>query len=244
MPRKSKFEEEDLFSTSSPSPDLNKKDSKKNLSHVPQKDTTPLRLAEEAAAHAWKEKIWEFDLTMPSQAMKDAMKASMLQEGFGKREANKVFKGLFFKEKVCNTRTQALEYLETVPTSYGVKYKIGIAPSPQMVSLEKRLHDKEERLKSYTKEQTERDEKKFGLPFITCPHCHSRVNRDYIHLPLCPVCGKDLHTDTIIKTMASLEEAVKDLKKRYEDTARKYNSKFTGGEKWIIRLVNPLYEED
>lgn len=44
--------------------------------------------------------------------------------------------------------------------------------------------------------------------------------------------------------MASLETAVKDLKKRYEDTARKYNSKFTGGEKWIIRLVNPLYEKE
>ena len=28
----------------------------------------------------------------------------------------------------------------------------------------------------------------------------------------------------------------------FEDTARKYNSKFTGGETWIIRLVNPLYE--
>lgn len=65
------------------------------------------------------------------------MKEDMLKEGFGKREANKVFKGLFFKEKVCNTRTQALEYLKSIPTSYAVKYKIGITPSPKMVSLEK-----------------------------------------------------------------------------------------------------------
>lgn len=243
MPRKSKFEEEDLFSAPASS-SAKKKSSQSTASNKEEKDTSPLRPAEEAAAHSWKEKIWEFDLTKPSQVMKDTMKESMLEEGFGKREANKVFKGLFFKEKVCNTRTQALEYLETLPTSYGVKYKIGIDPSPQMVSLEKRLLEKKEKLKAFKKEQKEKDARKFDAPFITCPHCHSRVNRDYIHLPTCPVCEKDLHPDTTLKTLASLENAVKDLKKRYEDTARKHNSKFTGGEKWIIRLVNPLYRED
>lgn len=195
---------------------------------------------EAAAAKAWKEKLWEFDLTKPSQFMKDTMKESMLAEGFGKREANKVFKGLFFKEKVCNTRSQALEYLMTIPNSYAVKYKIGIPPSPQMEKLEKRLREKEERLTAYKKEQA----KKFKAEFLTCPHCKSRVNAHFIHPPLCPVCGEDLRSETAVKALSSLEEAVKDLKKRYEDTARRYNSKFTGGEKWIIRLVNPLYEDD
>lgn len=229
MKRKVEMEEDSLFSQTDMAPAKKK---------IP-KTAPSLRPAEEAAAHAWKEKIWEFDLTKPSQWMKDTMKEDMLKEGFGKREANKVFKGLFFKEKVCNTRTQALEYLKSIPTSYAVKYKIGIAPSPKMVSLEKRLHEKEERLATYTSAQ---NEKKFTVAFVSCPHCKSRVNRDFIHPPLCPVCGKDMRSDTAVKTITTLEETVKDLKKRYEDTARKYNSKFTGGEKWIIRLVNPLYE--
>jgi hypothetical protein len=229
MKRKVEMEEDSLFSQTDMAPAKKK---------IP-KTAPSLRPAEEAAAHAWKEKIWEFDLTKPSQWMKDTMKEDMLKEGFGKREANKVFKGLFFKEKICNTRTQAMEYLKAVPTSYAVKYKIGIAPSPKMVSLEKRLHEKEERLASYTSAQ---NEKKFTAAFVSCPHCKSRVNRDFIHPPLCPVCGKDMRSDTAVKTITTLEETVKDLKKRYEDTARKYNSKFTGGEKWIIRLVNPLYE--
>lgn len=229
MKRKVEMEEDSLFSQTDMAPAKKK---------IP-KTAPSLRPAEEAAAHAWKEKIWEFDLTKPSQWMKDTMKEDMLKEGFGKREANKVFKGLFFKEKVCNTRTQAMEYLKAVPTSYAVKYKIGIAPSPKMVSLEKRLHEKEERLATYTSAQ---NEKKFTAAFVSCPHCKSRVNRDFIHPPLCPVCGKDMRSDTAVKTITTLEETVKDLKKRYEDTARKYNSKFTGGEKWIIRLVNPLYE--
>lgn len=204
----------------------------------------PKKVAEENVSEpekgSWREKFWEFDITHPSQDIKDTMKESLLVDGFMKREANKVFKGLFFKEKIFNTKNQALEYLESVPTSYAVKYKIGIEPSPKMVSLLKRLKEKEERLAAYKETQ---NEKKFAGDFITCPHCHSRVNAGFIKPPLCPVCGDDMRSDTAVKTIRALEETVADLRKRYEDTARKYNSKFTGGEKWIIRLVNPFWEE-
>lgn len=189
---------------------------------------------------SWREKIWEFDITHPSQDIKDTMKEALVAEGFMKREANKVFKGLFFKEKIFNTKNQALEYLESVPTSYAVKYKIGIEPSPKMIALAKRLKEKEERLAAYKETQ---NEKKFAGDFITCSHCHSRVNADFVKPPLCPVCGDDMRSDTAVKTIRTLEEAVAELRKRLEDTARKYNSKFTGGEKWIIRLVNPFWEE-
>lgn len=192
------------------------------------------------AKRSWREKFWEFDITHPSQDIKDTMKEALVAEGFMKREANKVFKGLFFKEKIFNTKNQALEYLESVPTSYAVKYKIGIEPSPKMIALAKRLKEKEERLAAYKETQ---NEKKFAGDFITCPHCHSRVNADFVKPPLCPVCGDDMRSDTAVKTIHALEETVADLRKRYEDTARKYNSKFTGGEKWIIRLVNPFWEE-
>lgn len=204
----------------------------------------PKKAAEENVSEpekgSWREKFWEFDITHPSQDIKDTMKEALLTEGFMKREANKVFKGLFFKEKIFNTKNQALEYLESVPTSYAVKYKIGIEPSPKMIALAKRLKEKEERLAAYKETQ---NEKKFAGDFITCPHCHSRVNADFVKPPLCPVCGDDMRSDTAVKTIHALEETVTDLRKRLEDTARKYNSKFTGGEKWIIRLVNPFWEE-
>lgn len=189
---------------------------------------------------SWREKIWEFDITHPSQDIKDTMKEALVAEGFMKREANRVFKGLFFKEKIFNTKNQALEFLESIPTSYAVKYKIGIDPSPKMIALAKRLKEKEERLAAYKETQ---NEKKFAGDFITCPHCHSRVNADFVKPPLCPVCGDDMRSDTAVKTIRTLEEAAAELRKRLEDTARKYNSKFTGGEKWIIRLVNPFWEE-
>lgn len=189
---------------------------------------------------SWREKVWEFDITHPSQDIKDTMKEALVAEGFMKREANKVFKGLFFKEKIFNTKNQALEYLESVPTSYAVKYKIGIEPSPKMIALAKRLKEKEERLAAYKETQ---NEKKFAGDFITCQHCHSRVNAGFVKPPLCPVCGDDMRSDTAVKTIRTLEKAAAELRKRLEDTTRKYNSKFTGGEKWIIRLVNPFWEE-
>lgn len=160
---------------------------------------------------SWREKVWEFDITHPSQDIKDTMKEALVAEGFMKREANKVFTGLFFKEKIFNTKNQALEYLESVPTSYAVKYKIGIEPSPKMIALAKRLKEKEERLVAYKETQ---NEKKFAGDFITCPHCHSRVNADFVKPPLCPVCGDDMRSDTAVKTIHALEETVADLRKR------------------------------
>lgn len=224
-------------------PARGKKASPKASASTVKAETSPKAAEENVSAPekgSWREKFWEFDITHPSQDIKNTMKEALLADGFMKREANKVFKGLFFKEKIFNTKNQALEYLESVPTSYAVKYKIGIEPSPKMVSLLKRLKEKEERLAAY---QETRNEKKFAGDFITCPHCHSRVNAGFIKPPLCPVCGDDMRSDTAVKTIRALEETVADLRKRYEDTARKYNSKFTGGEKWIIRLVNPFWEE-
>lgn len=191
--------------------------------------------------HDWKERYFEFEITVPSAQIRDTMKETLLAEGWGKRDANKVFRGLFFKEKVCNTRTQAEEYLAPLDTSYAVKYKIGIEPSPAMVSLRNRLDEKRDRLKTLKAEQKKI---KFGTDFVSCPHCKSRVNRKFITPPACPVCGEDMRSDSAVKRITALEEAVKDLKKRYEDTARKYNSRFTGGERWIIRLVNPFAAEE
>ena len=175
----------------------------------------PKKAAEENVSEpekgSWREKFWEFDITHPSQDIKDTMKEALLADGFMKREANKVFKGLFFKEKIFNTKNQALEYLESVPTSYAVKYKIGIEPSPKMIALAKRLKEKEERLAAYQETQ---NEKKFAGDFITCPHCHSRVNAGFVKPPLCPVCGDDMRSDTAVKTIRTLEEAAAELRKR------------------------------
>ena len=71
-----------------------------------------------SATPAWTEKFWEYDITKPSQWIRDDMKEHMVAEGFTKREANHIFRGLVFKEKIFNTKNQALAYLKTVPTTW------------------------------------------------------------------------------------------------------------------------------
>lgn len=232
MARRATMVEEDLFSLAQEKEEVSKGKRKIMASKEAVKETE-----KKSAAELWCVKYWGFEITHPSQEIKDTMKEEMVAEGFTKREANRVFKGLFFKEKVCQTKRQAEEYLETLPTSYAIKYKIGIPPSPKMVSMAKRLAEKKEKLAAY---ETVQREKKFGSDFIACSHCKSKVNRDFVKPPLCPVCGQDMRTDRVVETLAALQAAVADLDARYEDTARKYCSKFTGGERWIIRLVNPF----
>lgn len=140
-----------------------------------------------------------------------------------------------------NTKVQAVEFLKSLPTTYAVKHKIGIEPSPQMISLQKRLPDKERLLKEYKENQ---ETKRFTVDFISGSHCHSKIKRMYVTLPVCPLCQGDMRTETVIKRLTSLEKAVSDLKTRYERTARKYNSKFTVGKKWIIRTINPFTAGD
>lgn len=236
----SDMEEISLFDMA-PSPSKNKKPAPIEKKQETKPAPAPAPKPAFSPEKAWSDKFWEFDITRPSAAIKAAIKEDLLAEGFSKREANKVFKGLFFKEKIFNTKTQAEEYLKTLPHTYAVKYKIGIEPSPQMVRLKERLAEKKARLAKLKKEQKE---KKFAAAFLSCPACKSRINAKYIKPPTCPVCGSDMRSPSVIKTMDTLEKNVADLSRRYEDTSRKYNSRFTGGEKWILRLVNPFKEAD
>ncbi|WP_287551176.1 hypothetical protein [Dialister sp.] len=203
---------------------------------IPQPQDRPV-----SATPAWTEKFWEYDITKPSQWIRDDMKEHMVAEGFTKREANHIFKGLVFKEKIFNTKNQALAYLKTVPTTYAVKYKIGIEPSPRMVSLKKRLNDKKARLEEYKNDQAMR---KFRTEFVSCPVCRSKINSKYLTPPACPVCRSDMRAESVIHTLESLEKAVADLNKKYEYAAEKHNSRFTGGEKWIIRTVNTPSQDE
>ena len=159
---------------------------------VPQLKDCPV-----SATPAWTEKFWEYDITKPSQWIRDDMKEHMVAEGFTKREANHIFKGLVFKEKIFNTKNQALAYLKTVPTTYAVKYKIGIEPSPRMVSLKKRLDDKKARLEEYKNDQAMR---KFRTEFVSCPVCRSKINSRYFTPPACPVCRCDMRAESVIHT--------------------------------------------
>ncbi|WP_302792446.1 hypothetical protein [Dialister invisus] len=142
---------------------------------VPQLKDCPV-----SATPAWTEKFWEYDITKPSQWIRDDMKEHMVAEGFTKREANHIFRGLVFKEKIFNTKNQALAYLKTVPTTYAVKYKIGIEPSPRMVSLKNGWTTKRHALKNI---KTIRPCGSFVRNLFPAPYAAQKSTADILHRP-------------------------------------------------------------
>lgn len=108
------------------------------------------------------------------------MKEHMVAEGFTKREANHIFRGLVFKEKIFNTKNQALAYLKTVPTTYAVKYKIGIEPSPRMVSLKNVWMTKRHALKNI---KTIRLCGSFVRNLFPVPYAVQKSTADILHRP-------------------------------------------------------------
>lgn len=183
-----------------------------------------------------RELFLEFPLTMPSQSIKDKIIEMYMNEGLKKRAINKILKGLFFKEKIFNTKLQATQYLKEIDHTYAVKYKIGIEPSPKLVAISEKLKKKEELLKRYAKEI----EEKFKVAFITCANCKSRLNTKFIKNYTCALCSNDLRNSRQLQRLQKTQETVQNLKDKLEFETRKYNSHFTGGEKWILRIVNNI----
>ena len=107
--------------------------------------------------------------------------------------------------------------MKTVPTTYAVKYKIGIEPSPRMVSLKKRLDDKKARLEEYKNDQAMR---KFRTEFVSCPVCRSKINSRYFYTapPVRSAAVTCVPNQSSI-LLESLEKAVADLNKKYEYAA-------------------------
>lgn len=186
-----------------------------------------------------KEFYLEFALTMRIQEIKDYIIKLYLDEGLKKREINKILKGLFFKEKIFNTKFQAMQYLTEIPHTYAVKYKIGIEPSPKIITLSEKLEKKKTLLENYKKEIKE----KFKAEFMTCKSCKSRLNMKYVKNYNCPLCNEELRNATLLQKLKKTEILVENLKTKLEFETRKYNSHFTGGEQWIVRVVNNLTTE-
>lgn len=61
---------------------------------------------------SWREKLWEFDITHPSQDIKDTMKEALVAEGFMKREANRVSRGFSSKKRSSTRRTRHSSFRE------------------------------------------------------------------------------------------------------------------------------------
>lgn len=107
--------------------------------------------------------------------------------------------------------------------------KMDIKPSKKLENLKTRYVkecDKRMALKNKT------DCRNFKAKLITCPGCESKINKKYIiEYCKCPLCGKDLRSETTKKLLAKYNENIKNLENLIENEERHLKEKSMKGMK-------------
>ena len=73
--------------------------------------------------------------------------------------------------------------------------------------------------------------------FVGCPRCGSRLNRKSINNDKCPLCGQDISSSTVKKTIKRYKNNIKEMKKELREEKEKLSYK--AKTKYLF-----LYEED
>lgn len=68
---------------------------------------------------------------------------------------------------------------------------------------------------------------------IGCPHCGSKIARDYLRSDRCPVCGTDLRSETVLKRIDSYDAKIAELDKKLVDEKKKLAAK--APVKWLVK---------
>ena len=73
--------------------------------------------------------------------------------------------------------------------------------------------------------------------FVGCPRCGSRLNRKSINNDKCPLCGQDISSSTVKKTIKRYKNNIKEMEKELRKEKEKLSYK--AKTKYLF-----LYEED
>lgn len=89
-------------------------------------------------------------------------------------------------------------------------------------TLEERKNKEIVKLNEYTKSHSISS---FKSKLITCPNCESKINKNYIHNDICPLCRTDLRSDTTKTTLARYKSNIKKLEKEIAQEKAKHKEK-------------------
>lgn len=77
--------------------------------------------------------------------------------------------------------------------------------------------------------------KDFKAEFVGCRHCGSKISKKYIKSNYCPVCGKDMRSETLLKRLQTMQEKCEklraDIKTEEHNLAEKY-----GKLCWLVKI--------
>lgn len=146
----------------------------------------------------------------------------------------------FFPKNILEVRSKefAINFIDSIQMNVAIPIAGDLPPVDTKAVLD--CKEKLEAAKArYAKVDADTSVKNFSYEFIQCPHCRSRLNREY--LPdgsICPLCHIDLRKEAALAKLAKVQEKVtkaeEELAKAIEDSRKEGIAK--GPEKWFVRV--------
>lgn len=149
-----------------------------------------------------------------------------------------------WNEHVCNTREDAEYWINVHDKGWydclACMYKVPkeVKPTESLLSMRKLLEKYAQR---YHELNTQLFCEGFKSALYTCKGCNSKLAVKFLKRNICPVCGSDLRSDTLLKQIASARErvtnqqkAVADEEKRLRDKQTKANEK--AEIRWLVKI--------
>lgn len=130
-----------------------------------------------------------------------------------------------FIDKTFNSYNEAYNFCMNNAEKWNyvvaVKYKKGETKiSSTTKKLKESLNNTQEAIQNLNSKSF-KDLKQAKSKTIGCKHCDSKINRTYLRTIQCPVCHKDLRSETIQKRLANLKSKKIVLEKRLKDAHKK-----------------------
>ena len=140
-----------------------------------------------------------------------------------------------WNDHVCDNYEQAQKWIEQHDKGWydclAVRfYSPVVTKSEKIIELDRKIR---EAYDAYRKKDQELYIKKRTSEFIGCKKCGSRMNSQYLSRNYCPVCGGDLRSDTILKSIASAKNKWENAKKNREDYVNKHSKKEI---RWLVKI--------
>lgn len=106
----------------------------------------------------------------------------------------------------------------------------GIKPTKKMLEIQAKVQETRQKAAAYAKEHSV---KTFKATYVGCPHCGSRLKRELLWGEQCPLCRKDLRSNTTLTQIKKYEDKIQDLwaKHKKESQKDKKNAKIC----WLVK---------
>ena len=145
-------------------------------------------------------------------------------------------------DKTFKNQDEAYEWINKNDSSYrqmAVKFvdNNSLKYSASYTKKEKQIKQYEDKLNTLNS-KIHYSAKNVKSKFVTCKTCESKISTKYIRNNYCPVCGKDLRPDSLVKKIVDME---KDLHKKQLELSRLKQDEIKKNKrgksiKWLVKV--------